>query len=430
MQSYGVTRLYAKLLAPNDNSKNQIYLGGDFSALNVIPHGPVEIDTRVLAGSKHDRPKARLNFYWVDHSGRYVAPNAQLVLYPDYPEVRLSGLLKQCVSPPSDVIAVRDEGRVLVFGITTEGDIMAFAAGAGTPVARQVRGGLWPCTGVFLVLPITTEASQANAKELLLSELRRIHYLNWIPSQKLNRDGQKMPYVARNGGGYTLEAELGVTPNGFSEPDFMGWEVKQFGVNNFIGNLPKSPVTLMTPEPSGGVYSEKGVAEFLRRFGYADKAGKKDRINFGGVYAQGKPLHPETGLKLQVDGFNNANATITDLGGKISLCTEEGEIAAAWPFVGLLSHWNRKHAKAAYVPSISDVSPPRYAYGNRVKICEGTDFILFLKAVADGVVFYDPAIKAENVSSAEPKTKKRSQFRIQHRELGKLYHQSELVMIA
>jgi len=27
-----------------------------------------------------------------------------------------------------------------------------------------------------------------------------------------------------NRGGYTLEAELGITPNGYSEPDFMGWE--------------------------------------------------------------------------------------------------------------------------------------------------------------------------------------------------------------
>ncbi len=30
-----------------------------------------------------------------------------------------------------------------------------------------------------------------------------------------------------------LEAELGVTPNGYSEPDFMGWEIKQFGVKKF-----------------------------------------------------------------------------------------------------------------------------------------------------------------------------------------------------
>ncbi|MBK6989645.1 MAG: hypothetical protein IPH33_16245 [Bacteroidetes bacterium] len=25
-----------------------------------------------------------------------------------------------------------------------------------------------------------------------------------------------------------MEAELGIKPNGFSEPDYLGWEVKQF----------------------------------------------------------------------------------------------------------------------------------------------------------------------------------------------------------
>ena len=34
---HGASRVYVKALSPNDNSKNQIYLGGDFSALNIIP---------------------------------------------------------------------------------------------------------------------------------------------------------------------------------------------------------------------------------------------------------------------------------------------------------------------------------------------------------------------------------------------------------
>ncbi|MEO0062747.1 MAG: hypothetical protein RLZZ08_1307, partial [Pseudomonadota bacterium] len=33
---------------------------------------------------------------------------------------------------------------------------------------------------------------------------------------------------------YTLEAELGITPNGIAEPDFQGWEVKQYGVRDFV----------------------------------------------------------------------------------------------------------------------------------------------------------------------------------------------------
>ncbi|WP_425294886.1 MvaI/BcnI family restriction endonuclease [Neomesorhizobium albiziae] len=43
-----------------------------------------------------------------------------------------------------------------------------------------------------------------------------------------------------------------MSPNGYAEPDFVGWEVKQYGVNNFTAYRAESPVTLMTPEPTGG----------------------------------------------------------------------------------------------------------------------------------------------------------------------------------
>ena len=39
MRASGATQLYLKRLAENDNSKNQVYLGPDFTALNVLPTG-------------------------------------------------------------------------------------------------------------------------------------------------------------------------------------------------------------------------------------------------------------------------------------------------------------------------------------------------------------------------------------------------------
>src|SRR3546814_2771409 len=66
----------------------------------------------------------------------------------------------------------------------------------------------WPMVGVFLELPLTlTHAEGPRAQ--LISELHRIWQLQWTASQKLAPDGTKAPYAARNGGGYTLEAELG-----------------------------------------------------------------------------------------------------------------------------------------------------------------------------------------------------------------------------
>lgn len=428
MRHHGAYRIYAKKLAPNDNSKNQVYLGGDFSALNIIPHGDIYTDGADVAGAIRDRAKAPVDFWWVSEAGLHQAPNTGLILYPKYPEVRMSGFLLRSPGAPATIMRVRDPGRILVFGITPQGRVLGYAAGAEDPVAKELVACDWPMVGVFLELPLRLEPGQ-SPRELLLSELRRIHLLNWIASQKLARDGTKAPYTARNGGGYTLEAELGITPNGYAEPDFMGWEVKQYGVGDFVSFRPKSPVTLMTPEPSGGFYRAKGIAKFMKQFGYPDRAGIPDRINFGGRYDCLRAANHLTGLRIVMDGYDAATGKITNLDGGLALNNAAGEVAASWPFKGLMVHWNRKHAQAAYVPSMSRTPPPEYCYGAQVLLCEETDFLLFLKAFAAGSVYYDPAIKVENSSSTNPEIKRRSQFRVGHAGLTQLYQRHEYVKL-
>ncbi len=427
MRGHGAKRIYAKKLAPNDNSKNQVYLGGDFSALNIIPHGEVYADSEELAGSKRDRAKAAVRFFWVDSEGRHYAPHANLILYPKYPEIRFSGYLNGCKNAPSDVMRVRDAGRVLVFGITADGDVLGFAAFADHPVSAEVHSKRWDEVGVFLEIPVTAPGA-GSPKEQLLAQLKRIYQLRWIASQKLARDGTRIAYAARNGGGYTLEAELGITPNGYADPDFMGWEVKQYGVVDFTRYRAKSPVTLMTPEPTGGVYKNDGAATFISRYGYADKSGKPDRFNIGGIYLCNGPAHSETGLRAVLEGFDAGTGKITDLDGGIRLLDRAGNVAASWSIKNMMDHWQRKHAQAAYVPSLFKAPPPEYCFGPRVLLCEQTDFILFLKAFTKGVVYYDPGIKAENASSARPDIKKRSQFRVAHRQITEMYYKSEMIV--
>jgi hypothetical protein len=428
MRHHGATRIYAKKLAPNDNSKNQVYLGGDFSALNIIPHGNIYTDDADVAGAVRDRAKAAVDFYWIDDAGRHHAPNTGLILYPKYPEVRMSGFLSGCRAAPAQIMRVRDEGRLLILGMTSQGEVLAYAATADDPITAELSAHDWPMVGVFLELPLTlTHAGGPRAQ--LIRELRRIWQLQWIASQKLAANGTKAPYAARNGGGYTLEAELGITPNGYAEPDFMGWEIKQYGVQDFVSFRPKSPVTLMTPEPTGGIYRTQGVAAFMKRFGYPDQAGKPDRFNFGGRYDCQRAHHSLTGLRMILNGYDEASGKITDLGGGMALIDVADEIAASWTFKGMMAHWNRKHAQAAYVPSLFRTPPPEYKYGAHVLLCEQTDFLLFLKAFAAGRIYYDPAVKVEAASSAAPKIKRRSQFRVAHADLTQLYQRSETVRL-
>src|SRR3546814_7426625 len=74
------------------------------------------------------------------------------------------------------------------------------------------------------------------------------------------------------------------------------------------------------------------------------------------------------------NGLDAASGKNTDLDGGMALIDAANEIAASWTFKGMMAHWNRKHAQAAYVPSLFRTHPPEYKYGAHVLLCEQTDF--------------------------------------------------------
>lgn len=207
----------------------------------------------------------------------------------------------------------------------------------------------------------------------------------------------------------------------------MGWEIKQFGVNKFK-NIKSSIITLMTPEPTHGIYKTQGAEYFIRTYGYLDKCGRPDRMNFGGIHKSGE-LHATTHLEIKLIGFDQESGKIRNSNGKIALIDQNENEAASWSFSSMLLHWNRKHDKACYIPSLSDTKGDRkYKYGNNVILGIGTDFQLFLTQMANGNIYYDPGIKLENMST-KPKVKKRSQFRIKSRFHSNLYKKNEIINV-
>jgi hypothetical protein len=417
----GCGKIYVKKLSPNDNSKNQVYFGGSFEILNILPIS--EIKTEESGNWNKERFKAALNFNWIsEEGGIFPAPNSQLILYPKYPEVRFSGFLQKCQNPPSELMTQRLADRILFFSVAKNGAVLGFVSAPNSELANEyaIQQDITE-HGVFKVIELP---QVANNKAKLIDELLRIHQLGWIKSKSLTKNGL-VPCTASQCGGYTLEAELGIMRNGFAEPDFLGWEVKNFGVANFK-NLNSKPITLFTPEPTGGIYKTDGVENFLRNYGYADKNGKADRINFGGVHRVNERLNL-TNLEMQLIGFDAESGKIRNSNGRIALVDIEGNETASWSFSSMLLHWNKKHSQACYVPSLSETEQDRqYKYGNNVILGMGTDFQLFLSQMAIGNIYYDPGIKMENAST-KPKIKKRSQFRIKSQHLPNLYKVNEVI---
>jgi MvaI/BcnI restriction endonuclease family len=414
---HGVEKIYFKQLSPNDNSKNQVYFGPDFSALSLFPIGEITPDP---AGKKPIF-KASLDFHWIGDDGSLIlAPAAQIILYPQYPEVRFSGFLqgaqKAHIEGPRSLMTTREEGRLLSLGATRDGKVIGCVFSATTAVAsefREIANRLTKPSEIFFELLVSTFLGSArDPRILLLNELGRIHRLDWIDSKRLDATGTILSCTAPQCGGYTLEAELGIKPNGRAEPDFHGWEVKQHG---------SSVITLMTPEPTGGYYVEEGVEKFVRTYGYADKNGKENRMNFGGVHLCDKK-HNTTNLTLTIQGYDPQSHKITDASGGLSLVEDNGKSAAFWSFASVLKHWNKKHNNAVYVPSEHRKEPVnQYRYGNPVLLAEGTDALMLLNGLQTGAVYYDPAIKLENMNTESPTNKRRSQFRVKLKDIKGLY---------
>jgi hypothetical protein len=408
-------------------------LAPDLSQLGKIPAVEVtlHISTSQMSGGQEAVFRSSLDFFWLGRNGQQsLAPHAKLIFYPQYPEVRFSGFLQGCKDAPSTLWVKEKRGeepdRILVIGVGNAKKVFGITLPPESPAAREIRASEpHNSYGALNILPLRGQEAGNGLRDLML-ELCRIHNRLWVPSTRLDPHGNLVPCNSSNCNGNTLESLLGIRSNGYSQPDFKGWEVKARQVPN-ADKPSASVVTLFTPEPSSGIYTDEGAIEFIRRYGYADLKGCDDRLNFGGVYRANKAAHARTGLRLVLDGFDPESGKYSP-SGSVLLIDGAENVAAAWSFVKLMDHWKAKHAHAAFVPAQRRLIPERqYRYGRKILLGEGAEFGLLLSAVHGGKVYYDPGIKLEGIFTGKPRAKKRSQFRVSSKDLHALYASTRIV---
>jgi hypothetical protein len=431
LKRQGVERVFAKELSPNDNSKNQIYMGGMLTDISFVPLGsitPSKSDSKKSGVNKRSvKYQAAVDFRWIDDRANFHnAPHSKVIFYPQYPEVRFSGFVQGSTMELNGLMDPqrlgRSHGRWLVLGTSKFGHLYGYLASPRSKTALELRVSKFTeQEGAFSELLNMSSGEQSGENDLF-TRLESIHLMGWIDGMRLTSAGECLPYNASNAAGYTLEALLDIRPNGYSQPDYKGWELKQFNVSKFP-NFGAKPTTLLTPEPDGGRYVEFGVTEYVRQYGYEDRRGKFDRYNFGGKHTIGVQT-AITGLTLSLSGFDQNTRKITEADGCIALIDGMGRVAASWSFAKLMEHWKRKHSKTCFLPCKKRVSPhgkTQFLFGGSVELGIGTKFELFLHGLVDRKVYYDPGIKLEGASSASPKVKRRSQFRVAHKNLESLF---------
>lgn len=432
----GVSRVLVKELALNDNSKNQIYVGRGFQTLNLIPVR----DVSPKEPTNNEKPvnfKAKLDWTWLSDGQHVVAPHAQLILYPKYPEVRISGFLRDC---PVDNLAgslmnSRAKNRVLFVGIAKRTKIYACVGGRTSQIASDwnrykrkatdwqvVSQGVrhWSLVGArltkgragFYRLELIEGKLEVGCIREILEKLQELHREGWHNAKRLTPSGIIVPSSGRNSGGNTLECLFEIASNPSKEPDYKGWELKNLDAQT-------ERLTLMTSEPKDGLYKLMGAGEFVRRFGYPDETNPRRR-NFASPHIISK-RNPTTKLTLSIEGYSRRSKKITSNDGGIVLKTDRGVVAAKWRFTDLMFDWNRKHSRVVFVPSSSAVFAGRkYNFLQNVAIAEQSDFLLFLEALSDRKVYFDPGTNVV-YTRGRAKVHPRSQFRIKLEDLNSLY---------
>lgn len=414
MFTNGANRVLVKRLANNDNSKNQIYLGSDFDVIRIIPSGEMH-----SAGVSKKGPifKAHLNLFWLDTSGNLEqAKHSQIILYPNYPETRMSGFLKGCTLSPSHLMQPptpqqrkqrAEKQRFLILGVS-EKIVLAYCTEWDDPLSEELNQAI-DNDKLLKVATVFYEYVQPgkSTQQKLVEKLHAIYLSGEIESCRLNKQGVMQPYTALNGAGYTLEAQFGITPNGCSDPDFFDWELKAHS---------GSVVTLMTPEPNIGSYLDD-LETFLRQYGTRKTT---DRLDFASKHLVGN-FNIKTALTMYLDGYDPVSKGITDPSGGLFLKNASGEIVAGWSFDKIIDHWKKKHSNTCFVSyTVRKSSLNYYQFGPEITLGKGTSLDRFLEALYTSVIYYDPGINMK-FNGQTWKPKKRNQFRVKWNNISLLY---------
>lgn len=425
------THVLAKVLPKNANDKNQIYWSSDFNMLGPLfdfQYGDRGLVTSTKQGGKSrgkSIPEAVFtDFSWLTEDGRKIrAPKVKMLIYAQYPEMRLSGFKTETGEIPASLSveftrANPDIRRIMILARTHHGGAVAMIVmPQGDLLDKVLASPGFEGSGVIKLLR-ETYVHESDLREKLTGAVER-----WMPGVKRTTDNQTIPFNGTQVCGYTLEDALEIIPNANKDGDYMGVELKAHTAKK---------LTLMTTEPDMGVYKED-FARFMTTYGY-EKSGE---WRWTGTHKEGM-RSAKSGLTLRVMGYNREENISKQLNGEelyIGMFDADGNLAAGWSMERILGGWGAKHNEAVYVPATrkNTEKPELKATGHKYEVyfsrdvvwCRGTNPKKLLDAILDHVIIIDPAPKYD---PANPKNnKRRTQWRVNdiHRAIPHLYDQWE-----
>ncbi|RXJ72029.1 hypothetical protein CS022_18290 [Veronia nyctiphanis] len=425
------THVLAKVLPKNANDKNQIYWSADFNMLGSLfgfrfgDRGPVTSNKKGGANKGRSIPEAVFEqFSWITEDGRAVpAPRVKMLIYAQYPEMRLSGFKTETNEIPASLsVSFTKENpeakRIMILGRTYTGGAAAMIVIPQGDLEKQILA--------------TPGFMGSRVVRLLHEQHRNINDLRdrlkqaagqWMPGVRRTRDDTTIPFNGTQVCGYTLEDALEIIPNADKNGDYMGIELKAHTAKK---------LTLMTTEPDMGLYA-KNFADFMTTYGYE----KSGAWRWTGIHKEGMRSE-RSGLTLRIMGYNR-NQPISGqlIAGElyIGLFDSEENLAAGWSMERILGGWDAKHNETVYVKAtrkntenpelLNSGHKYEVRFDNEVLWCRGTNPERLLNAILDHVIIIDPAPKYDPANPGN--NKRRTQWRVNdiHKAVPSLYENYE-----
>lgn len=425
----GADTALLKTLPKNANDKNQIYVASDFGVIfdlfdvTLSERGESTSETKGRSTPGKRIPEAVFNdFAWLRRDRSEVkARRVKAIIYTQYPEARLSGLQSIEGTMPAS-LSVNftkhnpETKRLLVLAQLPRGKCVGL-------VCVNLTSGFEKELKALPGFERAPACKRLKIKQNRSSELEnRLAAVVGKPLRgcRLDAFGHTLPFSGTQVCGYTLEHALGIIPNSNSDGDLLGIELKTHT---------KPKVTLFTPEPDGGVYTED-FARFMKTYGYQDADGDyrltglhraNEMCSKSGLTLRVRETRADASGELQTYPYNQLTPLTPKLDSiDVALIGPQGEVAASWSLERLMNCWGAKHNEVIYIPASKTDNPDHAEYKKgyeqivtfepNVMWCWETTAERLLKAIQDGIIYLDPAPKLH--ASDPAKNKRRAQWRV------------------
>jgi hypothetical protein len=428
LDSLGAELALLKVLPKNANDKNQIYIAADFGVLyDLFDLTLTERGVSMSESKGRTEPGARIpeasfnSFSWLKRDGSLVeAKRVKAIIYPQYPEARLSGLQTVENTMPQALSVAYTKAnpaarRLLVLARLPRGQCIGIVYLHLSPALEEGLAQLPGFERARACKKLIVEQGSSAKLEARLAKVLGVS----LRGCRLDSYGKSLPFSGTQVCGYTLEHALGIIPNSGMDGDLYGIELKTHT---------QVKVTLFTPEPDGGHYV-RDFRGFMNKYGYRDSDGD---YRLTGIH-RANVLCVKSGLTLRLreqqlvggaptwlayDPDTPLTAKIDAV--EVALIGVDGEVAASWSLARLMNCWGAKHNEAVYIHANKILNPNLaeavegyehlITFEKTVMWCRETSAEKLIAAIGDGTIFLDPAPKLH--ASDPSKNKRRSQWRV------------------